>query len=76
MYRILWIAVLFVLIVPFVWKLVQRVLMRIESKWDSPEFDADEINEKRKALVEDLNNRKKKAEDMASEAEKAKDKLK
>lgn len=76
MNRVLFILIVFLALVPIVWKIVMKVMMKIENSVNSPEIDVDRFNEQRKSMLDELNQRKQKAEDEASSAQEAMRKLK
>lgn len=76
MNRVLLIVILFVILIPIVWRIALSIVMKIENKVNSPEIDVDKLNEQRKSMIEELNQRKQQAEDEATSAQEALKKLK
>ncbi len=76
MNRVLFVLIVFLVLVPIVWKIVMKVMMKIENSMNSPGIDVDRFNEQRKSMLDELNQRKQKAEDEASSAQEAMRKLK
>ena len=76
MNRVLFILIVFLVLVPIVWKIVMKVMMKIENSMNSPGIDVDRLNEQRKSMLDELNQRKQQAEDEASSAQEAIRKLK
>ena len=76
MNRVLFILIVFLVLVPIVWKIVMKVMMKIENSMNSPGIDVDRFNEQRKSMLDELNQRKQQAEDEASNAQEAIRKLK
>ena len=76
MNRVLFILIVFLVLVPIVWKIVMKVMMKIENSMNSPGIDVDRLNEQRKSMLDELNQRKQQAEDEASSAQEAMRKLK
>lgn len=76
MNRVLFILIVFLVLVPIVWKIVMKVMMKIENSVNSPGIDVDRLNEQRKSMLDELNQRKQQAEDEASSAQEAIRKLK
>ena len=76
MNRVLLIVILFVILVPIVWRIALSIVMKIENKVNSPGIDVDKLNEQRKSMIEELNQRKQQAEDEATSAQEALKKLK
>lgn len=76
MNRVLLIVILFVILIPIVWRIALSIVMKIENKVNSPGIDVDKLNEQRKSMIEELNQRKQQAEDEATSAQEALKKLK
>ena len=76
MNRVLLIVILFVILVPIVWRIALSLVMKIENNVNSPGIDVDKLNEQRKSMIEELNQRKQQAEDEATSAQDALKKLK
>ena len=76
MNRVLLIVILFVVLVPIVWRIALSIVMKIENKVNSPGIDVDKLNEQRKSMIEELNQVKQHAEDEATSAQEALKKLK
>ena len=76
MNRVLLVLIVFLVLVPIVWKIVMKVMMKIENSMNSPGIDVDRLNEQRKSMLDELNQRKQQAEDEASSAQEAMRKLK
>lgn len=76
MNRVLLIVILFVILVPIVWRIALSLVMKIENNVNSPGIDVDKLNEQRKSMIEELNQRKQQAEDEATSAQEALKKLK
>ena len=71
MNRVLFVLIVFLVLVPIVWKIVMKVMMKIENSMNSPGIDVERLNEQRKSMLDELNQRKKNAEDEASNAQDA-----
>ena len=76
MNRVLLIVILFVILVPIVWRIALSLVMKIENNVNSPGIDVAKLNEQRKSMIEELNQRKQQAEDEATSAQEALKKLK
>lgn len=76
MNRVLLIVLVFLLVTPVVWRIVEWLSLKIEGKMSSPELDADKFEEQRRTMLDDLGKRNKLAETEAKNAQKAIRKLK
>ena len=75
MYRLIFIVALFIIFIPIVWRIINKIFIKVEGALKSPENDAGHAIENLNRNLDDFEKRKKIAEEEAEKAAKASEML-